>query len=379
MNDAQYTSSRNSFHLLRFVLAAMVIFCHSHTLLGRATPLSLLSGTLLNEGAITVDGFLVISGFLICQSAVRSRNALTFLSKRLLRILPGFCCALMFSVILGALAYDGSVVEYVRLRHNGPLSWMLNWLTLNVQPEQAGVTGVFVTNPVTSLNMSLWTIRFQLVFYALMALLMLTTLNRRRPTYIVLYASFLLLRLLYDAFGLQAWDIPDTRWWLLSRWNYDRLTETGLFFFSGTLLYAYRQEIPRRWYLAVIASLLLAGSCVFRNLPGQISAAAGTGTELLWQLAMIPLRAVYCLALPYLIVYLGASPMASRFAKTGDLSYGMYLFSYPVQQMVIFCAPGVTPMALFGTTMLIILPLAAFSWRCVEAPALRLKNRNRSA
>lgn len=379
MNEPQYTSSRNSFHLLRFVLAALVIFCHSHTLLGRATPLSQLSGTLMNEGSVAVDGFLVISGFLICQSAVRSKNALTFLGKRLLRILPGFCCALVFSAMLvGALVYDGPVNEYIKLGEGGPLTWMLNWLTLNVAPEQWGVTGVFTANPTTSLNVSLWTIKFELALYALMALLMLTTLNKRRPTYIVFFAAFLILRLLLECFRLWVWDVYDTRWWLLSHWNYNRLTETGLFFFAGALLYAYRREIPRRWYLAVIALMLLVGSCAFRWLPARIDAAAGTPTEQLWQLALVPLRLLWYAALPYLIVYAGGSPLASGFSRIGDLSFGMYLYSYPVQQMIIHCAPGIRPLPLFLLTLAIVLPLAAWSWRCIEAPALRLKTRQKA-
>ena len=72
MRDAPYSSSRNSFHLMRVVLALLVIICHSHTLLGVATPLNRLTGGQLNEGSLAVDGFLVISGFLICQSGVRS-------------------------------------------------------------------------------------------------------------------------------------------------------------------------------------------------------------------------------------------------------------------------------------------------------------------
>ena len=66
--DAPYSSSRNSFHLMRLVPAALVILCHSHTLLARATPLSAFTGGQMNEGSLAVDGFLTISGFLICQS-----------------------------------------------------------------------------------------------------------------------------------------------------------------------------------------------------------------------------------------------------------------------------------------------------------------------
>ena len=380
MADAPYSSSRNSFHLMRFVLAALVIFCHSFTLLRQTTPLSALTDGLMNEGTLAVDGFLVISGFLICQSAVRSRNVLVFLRSRALRILPAFLCALFFSaLIVGGLAYWGDFASYVRMEQ-GPFAWIMNWLTLNVQPEQWGVAGVFAANPTTSLNVSLWTIKFEVFLYAVMALMMLTTLHRRRPAYIVPYAAFLILRLLLTCFQVRLWDVYDTRWWLLSHWNYDRFTQTGLFFFTGTLLYAYRDRLPRRWYLAVIAVLALVLSVCFSDVPRQAEALAGDPSQLLWQLACLPLRLAYCLALPYLIVYLGASPLGAGFSRLGDMSLGMYVYSYPLQQLLIHIFPEITPLPLFGLTLALVLPMAQWSWRCIESPALRLKyGRKRAA
>lgn len=373
MSEPQYSSSRNSFHLLRFILAALVILGNSYTLLGRTSPLSALSGGLMSESRLAVEGALVVSGFLLCQSVVRSKNALTFLGKRILRIGPGLICALLFSAMLvGALVYDGSVVRYVQLGQGGPLAWMLNQLTLGFTQDQSSVTGVFSSNPTAGLNLNLWTLRYLAALWLLMALFRLTTLSRRRPTYMVCFAVFLILRVLLEVFGVRLWD-ADSRWWLLSRTHYDGLTQTGLCFFTGAVLYAYRREIPRRWYLALIAALLLCGSCVLRLVPVQADAAAGMPTHMLWQLAMLPLRLIWYAALPYLIVYLGSSPLGSGFARIGDLSLGMYLLSCPIQQMIIHCAPDVKPLPLFLLALAITVPLAAWSWRSIEAPALRLR------
>lgn len=357
MADAPYTSQRNSFHLMRFVLAALVLLCHSYTLLGRTTPLSGLTGGQINEGTMAVDGFLVISGFLICQSSLRSKNPLTFLGKRVLRLAPAFLCALCFSaLIVGGLAYAGDYRSYLTMGDNGPLTWIWNWLTLNVRGEQWGVTGVFATNPTTSLNVSLWTIKHEIFLYLLMALLMLTTLNRRRPTYMVLYAFFLLAWGLLEGLHLRLWNVADVRWWVLSQWNYPRFMETGLFFFTGVMLYAYRQELPRRWYLALISALLM----ILFGLFGLMK----------W---------VYPFALPYLVIYLASSPLCQSFSRLGDLSLGMYVYSYPIQQLLYHIAPTLPPMAHFGLTLLVVLPLAALSWKCIEAPALRLKTLGHKA
>lgn len=363
MIDAPYSSTRNSFTLLRFVMAALVILCHSYTLLGRTTPLSALTGGAINEGTLAVDAFLTISGFLVISAASRGRNALVFLARRVLRLLPALVCALLFSAyIVGGLAYQGTFADYVRLTDNGPGTWFLNWLTLNVQPEQWGVTGVFGGNVTGSLNVSLWTLKFEVALYLLVALMMLTTLYRRRWAYAVFFGLFLTLRLLLTGFGVRLWDVYDTRFWILSHWNYDRLTETFTFFFAGTLLYAFRREIPRRWYLALICVLTLLLTWILRaTLPDA-------------PLAALPWRLTWCIAWPYLVVYLGGSPLCTGFAKVGDLSLGMYVYSYPIQQLLYHAWPTLPPLTHFALTLLIVLPLSTISWRGIEAPALRLKH-----
>ena len=363
MIDVPYSSTRNSFTLLRFVMAALVILCHSYTLLGRTTPLSALTGGAINEGTLAVDAFLTISGFLVISAASRGRNALGFLARRVLRLLPALVCALLFSAyIVGGLAYQGTFADYVRLTDNGPGTWFLNWLTLNVQPEQWGITGVFGGNVTGSLNVSLWTLKFEVALYLLVALMMLTTLYRRRWAYAVFFGLFLTLRLLLTDFGVRLWDVYDTRFWILSHWNYDRLTETFTFFFAGTLLYAFRREVPRRWYLALICVLTLLLTWILRaTLPDA-------------PLAALPWRLTWYIAWPYLVVYLGGSPLCAGFAKVGDLSLGMYVYSYPIQQLLYHAWPTLPPLTHFALTLLIVLPLSTISWRGMEAPALRLKH-----
>lgn len=55
---------------------------------------------------------------------------------------------------------------------------------------------------------------------------------------------------------------------------------------------------------------------------------------------------------------------------TADLSYGMYLTAFPVQQIVIANWPLVSPGALTLGTLVIIAPLAWMSWTFVERPMI---------
>ena len=58
-----------------------------------------------------------------------------------------------------------------------------------------------------------------------------------------------------------------------------------------------------------------------------------------------------------------------------DLSYGVYLYAYPIQQTVIMLRPEWSAVACFAAALPVTLALAAASWGLIEAPALRLKPR----
>lgn len=354
MQRPLYDPRCNSFHLLRFVLALLILWTHAFTLLGYASPLGTLTGGQLSESSIAVDGFLVISGFLIAQSAERQRNALTFLRSRFLRIYPALTCSVLFTaLVVGGLAYAGTYHDYLRLGVNGPLYYIRHWLTLNVQAEPWGITGVFTANPTQGANVSLWTIKHEVSLYLLVALLMLTRLHRRKGVYIGFAAAFATLFLLYEGFGVQLWRLEKVQGWVINTWNYAHFVRTGLFFFLGALLYLYRDWLPRTWWFAVLMAALLVVSGFLGGLK--------------W---------VHVLITPYLIVRLGALRSFDGFRRIGDLSFGLYVFSYPIQQLILHIWPELSPVLLFAVSLPPALGISLVSWRCVERRALRLAGRN---
>ena len=62
--------------------------------------------------------------------------------------------------------------------------------------------------------------------------------------------------------------------------------------------------------------------------------------------------------------------LATRF---GDLSYGVFLYSAPVQQMLVWARPGATAEFVLLWSAVLSLTLAFLSWRLVEGPMLKLK------
>jgi peptidoglycan/LPS O-acetylase OafA/YrhL len=64
------------------------------------------------------------------------------------------------------------------------------------------------------------------------------------------------------------------------------------------------------------------------------------------------------------------------FAKYGDFSYGIYLYGWPIQQLLMMYAGRVLNVyGLFIVAMALVLPAAAFSWFCIERPFLRLNHK----
>ena len=88
-----------------------------------------------------------------------------------------------------------------------------------------------------------------------------------------------------------------------------------------------------------------------------------------WQL-------VHVLTLPYLTLYLAQLriPRLAGFGKAGDFSYGLYIFSFPIQQLIMHWTDGQLPLIPF---MLLAFAgsfiAAALSWHLIESPALALK------
>jgi peptidoglycan/LPS O-acetylase OafA/YrhL len=118
------------------------------------------------------------------------------------------------------------------------------------------------------------------------------------------------------------------------------------------LLYRYRKAIV---YSAPLALVALVLSMISIEVPNAI------------RFAPLPMA--------YLTVYLGLrNPKLDRIVNSGDYSYGLYLYGYPVQQAVITLLPG---MREWYWNLLIALPIAAaiaaLSWHLIEKPVLSRK------
>jgi peptidoglycan/LPS O-acetylase OafA/YrhL len=117
------------------------------------------------------------------------------------------------------------------------------------------------------------------------------------------------------------------------------------------LAYTYRDLIPLNRVAALGASLALV-----------VTVATGTYAEF------------GLLAVAYLTLFLAVTLPATRINTTTDVSYGVYIYGFPAQQLLVaFGANRFGPAPFFILAASITLVLAWFSWRLVEKPAMRLR------
>jgi peptidoglycan/LPS O-acetylase OafA/YrhL len=121
-------------------------------------------------------------------------------------------------------------------------------------------------------------------------------------------------------------------------------------FLAGCTFWCFREKIPRsRLLFAICVALLFV--CTKNGFPIYLAVCA-----------------VYCL------FYLASSEKLRFFrGATADFSYGLYLYAYPVQQLIRMNHPEISPMVLFVEATAITCVFALASWYLVEAPCLKLK------
>lgn len=342
----------NNFDFLRFLLAVFVLFYHCYPILYGLAPRHGPAETVADIcGGVAVPFFFVISGFLVTRSWLVDPRPLDFLQKRALRIYPGFLAASLFcALVVGPLgAADGAAYW-----HDFQPVKFARWALVLVGPY---IPTIFVSLPMAAgVNGSFWTLRYEGYCYLFVLALGLLGLFRRRAA---ILAAFLVLYALRAAQTLTGHVFfPDRELHLLG--NLSAWSSLLLYFLAGMLLMLYRDVIPysRALFLACLGALVLCG--------------LGLGH---WEVGL-PVCGSYALLCLAFRRRLGVQ----RFARWGDFSYGLYLYAFPIQQLlVLFLGKRLSVPTLFLSAFLLTLGVAVLSWYAVERPCLRLKRRSSRA
>lgn len=314
LNGGGVKAPSNNFHIIRYILALLVLYSHSYGLLALAEP-GLFTFTF---GSLAVKCFFALSGYLIALSCLRTGNLGFYAWNRALRILP----ALLFALIVSH--YVGKYFNF------------------------------FIHNPVPYItNGPIWTLTWEVLCYFLCGLLWwlgLLTISSLGAIVVVSWLLFIILPTTSDAAMV--------------------IAPLMLLFFLGAYIAVNKKHInlnvagPVFFLLLVFVCLdpnAVGLTWLFKNIPFLYGPSLTTQK---YQLI------IFLFSLPFALIWLAHCKPA--IALHNDYSYGMYILGWPVQQVII-ATISPPPMLLFVITWVITHCLAMLSWHVVEKRALKFK------
>lgn len=337
---------------LRLLLASLVIVAHvPEQLDGDAArePLTQIFGT-ITFGGLAVDGFFLISGFLISGSFMASRGVVSYFAKRILRIYPAFIvCSLICLLVVAPLARaDLSAFR--------PQDWaMAAWRMLCLSKPEA--PGAFDGLPYPTLNGAMWTIAYEFRCYVFAAIFGVVGLYKAPRLFLAATAI-----LIAGSIVVQT-PVGSPLVGLYYRLGLADLTGDPLamvrfvtVFACGICFRLFNDRIVYRGWIAALCAAALVG-LLFLPLLVHVAIATFGGYLLFW----IAFRATW-------------RPLRTINARD-DISYGLYLWAWPVAMLLIWSWRDIPLITLGVATWVGAALLGAASWFLIEKPCLKLKPR----
>ena len=336
---------KNNLNIIRLVASLMVLYMHSFAVsvgVQDEDVMDVITAHQAQSGGVAVYIFFIISGFLICRSYDRSSSLWSYTKARFLRIWPlYFIVVTVYTFIIGALLTDypfdvyffSEIKEYFE--------------TLGFLSSSAMLPGVFQYHYNHSMNGSIWTLMYEVLWYILVVAL--APLWKRFkasivPIYAVMLLGYMMLSGTGDSFLLNFFTL-------------------GMFFTAGMMFYLFSDRIKLSWKYALVCLGVL-----------------------IFSIFLSDFKAVFSLFGGYIIFYIAFQKkyIATWYDKIGDLSYGIYIMAFPIQQTLVECLGkptyGYNTLSMNSylnmlLTLVIVLPLSYLTWHFIEEPCLKLKNK----
>lgn len=325
------SSRDNSLNALRLILASAVIASH--------VPLGGYDHAAWERiGPLAVNGFFALSGFLIAGSRLRHDFGRYF-ERRARRIFPGFWVCLL--VVAFVFAPIGGLLSGHGWSPVDSLGYVFGNAALEVTQIGIGNTLDAAPSP-HKWNGSLWSLVYEVLAYLVFgALLGIAWVRRNLVTFAVIATLAL----------------PALAWWAGDLTGLAHKIENVLrlfsFFAAGILAYTLKERLPASHLWGAVAAVALA-------IP-------------LFAASEFVMHVTTSIPLTYLLLYIG-STWRTTIAASEDVSFGMYIYGWPVQQLLAMLGVGaLVPWPVFALlSVALTAPLAMASWRLVEKPAMRV-------
>ena len=295
----------NNFTMIHIMAALMVLVGHMFIMMGREAPMILADGWRMHEVGVGV--LFMVSGYLTTLSYRHNRGkkarALRYLVKRLIRLYPSLIVCLLATVLVMRLVTVDPLGYWPRAR-----LYFLNNLKLKPDFFLAGVFGDNIYP--NAVNGSLWTLPIEVACYCLLIPVVEVVLRLPERAGSIVVGALMVACSLFSMYRLLLPGVPPT----LVIWDSDWMEATRLimWFLIGVFCAVIDVKRYLRWQAALALVVLYA--CLY-----------GT-TRRLFE--------------PYIYAYLAMcfglaeKPMFARVFRR-DICYGLYLYSFPVAQLIV--------------------------------------------
>lgn len=311
---------------LRLALALTVMFFH----IGGLTGNEFLK---LAPGDLAVKCFFVISGYLISKSYLKNNNLYDYSKSRFLRIYPLYFLCVTSCFFIGMFMYSSGAMEYLQ---DGAAKYLVaNLAFLNfIQPDLPGLFAHNLKN--SAVNGSLWTIKIEVMFYISVPIIygVIAKVFGNKMTVVVIafvsLISAITIEFIVDKYGL-------------SESLKNQLPSLMIFFMVGAALNFFTPSFLNVKYLPL---LIIALYFCDSHIIGMV---------------IYP----FVVASFVYIIAFKTKPISIH-DKIGDLSYGIYIFHYPVIQFMYHFGVYDNFYIGFVLTIVTVLVMAFASWHLME-------------
>lgn len=347
---AKESIRNNNVSFLRFLAALMVMVGHMAILCGGTLPTFLQTGA----HALGIAILFSLSGELITASWCGDPKPVRYAIKRIVRIFPPLIVfVLLMFFVAGPLLTTLSLRQYLT---SGATTYLWN---LRLYPMYS-LPGVFETVPYANVvNGSLWTIPVEIAMYAIIPLLV--TLTRFRTARSTAASKLALAAIVVCVAGLDLWTLTRPEPVRLVFYGTDWIGALhNMVYYCIGMLYTL-PEVKKRLNLPLATVLLLALQF------SSVGYVAHT-------IAMYLLIPYFAHSFAY-----GSSQFA-HFGKKLEISYGIYLYGFFIQQLTVYMAmrflgsiPSQLICNLISIPVTILCAMASAKW--IEKPLIRLSRK----
>lgn len=329
----------NCFDIIRYYLSFVVVFAHYSVLTGAN------NFNWITSSGEAVQGFFILSGFLVFYSFINKPNYKNYIIKRIKRIFPAyFFIVILCGFILGSIVTSAHLKEYFFSLH------FIKYLIANISFLnfiEPTLPGVFTQNIIPAVNGSLWTMKVELLLYASVPITFyLLKRYNKLPVIIGIFAfSFAYI----EVFNYLYNQTNSTIYSILKYQVGGQL----IYFYAGTAILLYfnyfQKYIKILFPIALILYIFKDHNLLFTYLKPLSFATLIIGTA-------------------YNFKYL------NFLHKYDNVAYGIYLFHFPIIQLVVNYKIHEYNhnLGLFLVIITTIL-LSLFSWYIIEKPILKNK------